>query len=124
MLEIIKEILGKTLTTLIGFMFLGLSLFHMIVGLIGIEHHLGWFFVALAIAVSFMLKLILHLSIGSYFGMTDVLGLDPIIALLLLLPTILAVFGNITFLSSLSLFQLFKYARAKLFEKDDEYNNE
>lgn len=46
----------------------------LVLGWIGIEHHLGWWGAAGAVFILFFLRFALPITIGVYFGVVDVLG--------------------------------------------------
>jgi hypothetical protein len=58
-----------------GFIILiGVSILQMSVGYMGIEHHFSSVWAWSAIAVAFVFRIMLPLTIGTYFGAVDVLG--------------------------------------------------
>lgn len=54
--------------------FLLVGLAQIFLGYIGIEHHLGFWAAVAAIAAAIMFRVMLPITIGSYFGAVDVLG--------------------------------------------------
>ncbi len=56
----------------VAFLAVGLAL--MVVGVLGIEHHLGLLAAMAAICVAVYFRFVLPITIGTYFGAVDVLG--------------------------------------------------
>lgn len=54
--------------------FLLVGLAQIYLGYIGVEHHLGFWAAIAAIGVMFVFRIMLPITIGSYFGAVDVLG--------------------------------------------------
>ena len=62
------------LGSLAGLLVLALGLAQIGLGAIGIEHHLGSWAAIAAVLTSFIFRLMLPLTIGTYFGVVDVIG--------------------------------------------------
>lgn len=63
--------------------------FQLYVGVLGIDYHLGPELAGVAILLFFFLRIMLPITIGTYFGAVDVLGLDWYIGLILAVPGLL-----------------------------------
>ena len=63
--------------------------FQLYVGVLGIDYHLGPVLAFIAIFLVFFLRIMLPITIGTYFGAVDVLGLDWYIGLILAVPGLL-----------------------------------
>ena len=54
--------------------FLGVGVVQIYAGFIGIEYHLGYWWAIAAVGASFLLRIMLPLTIGTFFGALDVWG--------------------------------------------------
>jgi hypothetical protein len=70
---------------------LSLVLAQLAAGIVGIEHHLGWFAGAFAFFLFFFFRFTLPITIGSFFGAKDVWGWEWYWALALASPTLVLV---------------------------------
>ncbi len=107
------------------------ALFHIAMGFLIIKHYIGTFWAVLVSAVLafFGIRkfsdwhpinslLFAPALVASYFGMTILLDWHPIKALIIIFaPYIFIILAYITFMSSLSLFYLFKYVCVKFFNR-------
>ncbi len=88
MFERLKDISIMILSVcFLGTISVWLFVLHMFIATLGIEHYFGTTFAILAVASFFKSRFTLHLSIGAYFGMTEVLGLNSTISLIILVPS-------------------------------------
>jgi hypothetical protein len=71
------------------FAVLAWSLFQLVMGVLGIDHYFGVFGALLALIAAFFFRFTLPLSVGAFFGMTEVLGWHWFIALLVCMPGLL-----------------------------------
>ena len=55
---------------------MGFGVVQIWLGFLGIEYHLGNFLAFGALGLAFILRIMFPLTIGTYFGVVDVLGLD------------------------------------------------
>ena len=55
-------------------LFLGVGIVQIYAGFLGIEYHLGYWWAVAAIGASFLLRIMLPLTIGTFFGAMDVWG--------------------------------------------------
>ena len=69
--------------------FLGVGVVQIYAGFIGIEYHLGYWWAIAAVGASFLLRIMLPLTIGTFFGIINVLEWHWVIALLLTLPSLI-----------------------------------
>lgn len=69
--------------------FILFGLCQLILGYLGIEHHLGLFWGLLAIICATMFRFTLPITIGVFFGVTDVLEWHWIFGLLIALPSLI-----------------------------------
>ena len=58
-------------------------------GFVGIEHHLGVWWATGAVALAFVVRIMLPLTIGTYFGAVDVLGWPWWVGVLVAAPGII-----------------------------------
>ena len=70
------------------FIFL-LGIAQIVVGMLGIEHHFGWFWAYFAVFLAIFLRILFPVAIGSYFGAVDVLGWEWYFALAFAAPGII-----------------------------------
>ena len=71
--------------------FLVVGIAQLYVGFIGIEYHFGFIAASVSLFCLFFLRIMLPLTIGSFFGAMDVLGWEWYQALLLAAPGLLVV---------------------------------
>lgn len=71
----------------IGFIAVGIAQF--VLGYMGIEYHFGMWAALAAVAVGVFLRIVLPLSIGSYFGAVDVMGWEWYVGVLIAAPGLL-----------------------------------
>ena len=69
--------------------FLVVGIAQMYVGFIGIDYHFGYMAASVAILCALFLRIMLPVTIGSFFGAMDVLGWEWYQALLLAAPGLL-----------------------------------
>ena len=74
MLKKISDYLFGTLGVLGALLFLGIGLLQLGLGWIGIEYHLGWWAAAGAGFLAVVMRIMLPITIGTYFGVVDVIG--------------------------------------------------
>ena len=80
----------------IGFaLFIALGVFQMIVGYQGIEHHLGVWWAIAALIGAFVFRFTIPITIGTYFGVVDVLEWHWGIGILLTAPGLLLILPSI-----------------------------
>ena len=60
-----------------------------VVGMLGIEYHFGWFWAYFAVFLAIFLRILFPVAIGSYFGAVDVLGWEWYFALAFAAPGII-----------------------------------
>lgn len=93
--------------------FLGISYFLLIIcfliaqvvaGYVGIDHHLGAFWAIVAVILIPFFRVTLPITIGAFFGATNVWGWHWIIALIFCAPGILFIIPSI-FISILTMFK-------------------
>ena len=75
-----------------GFLFLGIGLAQLIIGFGGIDYHLGPWFAWGSLALFFLLRFTIPITIGTYFGAVDVWGLPWWLGLLIAVPGIVLMF--------------------------------
>ena len=68
-----------------------LGLLQMGIGFMGIEFHLGFWWAVGAMAAALFARFMLPLTIGAFFGATDVLGLHWAVGLLIAAPGLIFV---------------------------------
>ena len=68
---------------------LAIGVVQIAIGYMGIEHHFGGGWAIGALILSIVFRFSLPLTIGTFFGATDVLGFSWIVALLITLPGLL-----------------------------------
>ena len=74
-----------------GIAFLIVGIVQMVVGYLGIEYHLGTIAAFVAIFIAFFLRIMLPLTVGTFFGALDVLNWHWLGALVLTIPGLLFV---------------------------------
>ena len=74
-----------------GIAFLIIGIVQAIVGYLGIEYHLGTLAAVIAILIAFFLRIMLPLTIGTFFGALNVLNWHWFGALILTIPGLLFV---------------------------------
>ena len=75
--------------SLIGLGFIGFGIFQLVVGYQGIEYHLGAGWAIVVLACAFIFRFILPITVGTYFGVVDVLEWHWAIGLLVAVPGLL-----------------------------------
>ena len=70
-------------------LYLFFGLFQIILGYVGIEYHLGQPWAISAVVIAFWLRIVLPLTIGTYFGIVDVIGWPWWAGLLIATPGII-----------------------------------
>jgi hypothetical protein len=68
-----------------------LGLVQIWIGVLGIEFHLGVWWAVGAIAAALLARFMLPLTIGAFFGATDVLGMHWVVGLLIAAPGLIFV---------------------------------
>jgi hypothetical protein len=66
--------------------FICLGIFQLVLGYLGIEHHLGAGWAIGAVVAAFMFRFTLPLTVGTFFGVLDVLEWNWFFALLVTAP--------------------------------------
>ena len=99
--------MDKLLATLGVFgalLFFAFGIAQIAVGMLGIEYHFGSFWAYTAVFLAIFLRILLPVTIGSYFGAVDVLGWDWYFALAFATPGLLFVIPGLiaAVLSSMS----------------------
>ena len=102
-----KLMIDKLFATLGVFGYLLFLLFgvaQIYVGMLGIEYHFSSFWAYSAVIIAIFLRILLPVTIGSYFGAVDVLGWDWYFALAFAAPGLLFVIPGVigSALSSMS----------------------
>lgn len=87
-----------------GILFIGYGIVQFITGYAGIEHELNHFWAILALIVAFTTRIVLPISIGSFFYAWHVWEWHWALALIFALPSILVMIPSVIFALS-SLFQ-------------------
>lgn len=88
----IIEYLFATLGIFAGICFLLIGLAQLGFGLVGIEHHLGWWAVMGAAVALFPFRIMLPITIGAYFGVVDVFGWPWWLGVLIAAPGVFFMF--------------------------------
>jgi len=89
------------------FFFIVLGVAQIWLGYVGIEWHLGELWAIGALAVAFIFRITLPLTIGTYFGAVDVMGWDWYVGLLIAVPGLLFILPSMVMAALEPIF--FKY---------------
>lgn len=86
---VVVEGFGDKINMWVGLVFIAAGIFQLWLGYQGIEYHLGAVGAIAAVIAAFGFRIILPLTIGSYFGAVDVMGWDRYIGLVIAAPGLL-----------------------------------
>lgn len=67
-------------------LFIAFGIFQLVIGYQGIEHHIGSIWAGIAIVCALVFRFTLPITIGTYFGVVDVLEWHWALALVIALP--------------------------------------
>lgn len=85
----------RLLVTFGAFFYIAFGVFQFIVGYMGIEHHLGTIVAMIAVMASLFFRIGWPMTIGTFFGAMDVLGLHWFWALCVTLPGVLFIIPSV-----------------------------
>lgn len=86
---VVVEGFGDKINMWVGLVFIAAGVFQLWLGYQGIEYHLGAVGAIAAVIAAFGFRIILPLTIGSYFGAVDVMGWDWYVGLVIAAPGLL-----------------------------------
>ena len=92
-----------------GIIILGAGLIQIYLGFLGIDYHLGSGFAFGALGLAFFLRIMFPLTIGTYFGVVDVLGWDWYLGVIIALPGVLFILPGLVTVIFQSLFNRNRY---------------